>query len=82
MAGATKSAAFMANTAKMGASIRAASISMPWKKSVQQTALKPPRKTYSRMMMVATIMAVLFSTPRTVLNRVPQAEMLEAEYTQ
>jgi hypothetical protein len=32
--------------------------------------------------MVATIMAVLFSTPRTVLNRVPQAEMLEADYTQ
>ena len=30
--------------AKIGASSMAPSISMPWKKSVQQTAEKPPRK--------------------------------------
>ena len=78
MIGATKSAPFMANSARIGVSMSAASMSMPWKKSVQHTALKPPRNTYTRMMAVAMIMAVLALMPVTVLNSVPQAEMLEA----
>ena len=35
---------FTSARAKMGAMSSAASISRPWKKSVQHTALKPPRK--------------------------------------
>ena len=34
------------------------------------------------MIAVAMIMAVCLSMPMTVLNSVPQAEMLDAEYTQ
>ena len=66
------------HSATIGAAKSEPSISSPWKKSVQHTALKPPRNTYTRMMAVAIIMAVLALMPVTVLNSVPQAEMLEA----
>ena len=66
------------NVAKIGASSRAASISRPWKKSVQQTAEKPPRKVYTIMTAAAMYIAMLASRPMTVLNSVPQALMLLA----
>ena len=49
------------------------------KKSVQQTALKPPKKVIAMMMNAAKYIAKLASRPVTVLNKVPQALMLEAE---
>ena len=64
----------------MGATSSAASISRPWKKSVQHTALKPPRKVYAMMMNAARYIAVVSFMPMTVLNSVPQALMLDAAY--
>ena len=80
--GAIKPAPCMVMTAMIGAIMRAASIRSPWKKSVQHTALKPPRNVYTMMMTAAPIIAVFLSIPITVLNRVPQADILDAAYIQ
>ena len=68
---AAPSPALASARANRGAISSAASMIMPWKKSVQHTALKPPRK-------AAMYMATVGSMSMTVLNRVPQALMEEA----
>ena len=73
------SPASSANTAKIGAISIAPRMSIPWKKSVQQTAENPPRKVYPMITSAAMYIAVCAGTPRTVLKSVPHALMLDAE---
>ena len=56
----------------MGTSIKASIISMPWKKSVQHTAVKPPKKVYATMISRNTNMASLGDTSG---NRVVNTEV-------
>ena len=67
------------HSATIGAAKSEPSISSPWKKSVQHTALKPPRNVYPTIMTAAAYIAICAGTPSTVSKSVPHALMLLAE---
>ena len=66
----------------IGTASRATSIRMPWKKSVQQTALNPPRNVYPIISSANRIIANLSLTPgKRVENTDAPATNADATYT-
>ena len=66
----------------IGIASNAISMSMPWKKSVQHTALNPPRKVYPTIIRAKIIIAVLSFIPgNKVVNTDVPATKAEATYT-
>jgi len=69
-------------TTTIGIASSAISIRIPWKKSVQQTALNPPRKVYPMMISAQSIIPTLSETPgKIILNTDAPATNAEATYT-
>ena len=58
--------------------IRATVIKTDWIRSVKHTAIKPPITVYRMTTRAPTTMAVWYSTPNRLLNRVPMALKPEA----
>ena len=67
------------NPTTIGTISRAAIIRSPWKKSVQQTALNPPRKVYTTTIAAKIIIAVLLGSSGTsVVNTSEPATKADA----
>ena len=68
-------------TATIGTASSANSIRNPWKKSVQQTALKPPRNVYTSIISANIVIAARSDNPgNTVVNTDVPATKLDATY--
>ena len=56
------------DAAKIGTKSTAKNINIPWKKSVQHTAINPPRKVYTTTTITPITKAVKYGKPKTILK--------------